>query len=430
MKNEKTITQSHDDDILPDKNSLELLCNTFDESEIKCPFWRTGQTMRYLEFGGVDFKCDYCDCSFCEFDKLTEFLASHCHDYEECIYYRKHKDDKSNFPCDDCGYDINNCCSYPETPDDYCVCGDKKIPVPTQTASEVAETFNYALLSVELGDYLKHKEEQLKNEYMNFTANCGRIFAEAQEKLANNKNGLFEKWIESMGFKRSTVYDMISIHKFISSEIRTISEQEAFEALPKMLKLDISKPSAPPELVDKVMSGDITTHKEYIALKKQLDEANKKLEDAKFHSQQQSESFDRVAEQSSKNYNKYLEEYHKNQDLMKQIRELESRPVDVAVQSDSDAERKFNETIRKINLDFEIFRDEADKELADMRNQRNAALDRAEAAEAQLNAPKTESDIKPFVVKMTYDDLSAIIEALSGSPKLQNIMKKVQVLRV
>ena len=65
-----------------------------------------------------------------------------------------------------------------------------------------------------------------------------------------------------------------------------------------------------------------------------------------------------------------------------------------------------------------------------MRNQRNAALDRAEAAEAQLNAPKEESKIKPFLIKMTVDDLSEIIEALSGSPKLQNIMKKVQVLRI
>ena len=426
MKHEKTMTQSHDD-ILPDKNSLELLCNTFDESEIKCPFWRTGQTMRYLEFGGVDFKCDYCDCSFCEFDKLTEFLASHCHDYEKCIYYRKHKDDKSNFPCDDCGYDINNCCSYPETPDDYCVCGDKKIPVPTQTASEVAETFNYALLSVELGDYLKHKEEQLKNEYMNFTANCGRIFAEAQEKLAKHgfgeDNGLFRKWIASMGFSKSAVYRMIDIHKFRSSQIGTNEGQAVFDALPKTLQADISAPSAPPELVDKVMSGDITTHKDFIALKKQLEAA--KEQNAVLSAEK--EQFHRA---SKANLEKLNEERERNSELEQQIRELESRPVDVAVQSDSDAERKFNETIRKINLDFEIFRDEADKELADMRNQRNKALDRAEAAEAKLNAPKGENNIKPFVVKMTYDDLSAIIEALSGSPKLQNIMKKVQVIRV
>ena len=308
----------------------------------------------------------------------------------------------------------------------------KEISAPAQTdtaaidikaAEQISETFNYAVLSAELGDYLKRKEEQLKNEYMNFTANCGRIFAEAQEKLANNKNGLFEKWIESMGFKRSTVYDMISIHKFISSEIRTISEQEAFEALPKMLKLDISKPSAPPELVNKVMNGDITTHKEYIALKKELEAA----EEQNAVLSAEKEQFHRA---SKANLEKLNEEREKNSELEQQIRELESRPVDVMVQTDADAERKFNETIRKINLDFEKFRDEADKDLADMRNQRNAALDRAEAAEAKLNAPKAESNVKSFVIRMTMDDYDAIIKTLSGNAYLKNIIQKAQVLRV
>ena len=295
--------------------------------------------------------------------------------------------------------------------------------IDIKVAEQISETFNYAVLSAELGDYLKRKEEQLKNEYMNFTANCGRIFAEAQEKLANNKNGLFEKWIESMGFKRSTVYDMISIHKFISSEIRTISEQEAFEALPKMLKLDISKPSAPPELVNKVMNGDITTHKEYIALKKELEAA----EEQNAVLSAEKEQFHRA---SKANLEKLNEERERNSELEQQIRELESRPVDVMVQTDADAERKFNETIRKINLDFEKFRDEADKDLADMRNQRNAALDRAEAAEAKLNAPKAESNVKSFVIRMTMDDYDAIIKALSGNAYLKNIIQKAQVLRV
>lgn len=306
--------------------------------------------------------------------------------------------------------------------------------IDIKAAEQISETFNYAVLSAELGDYLKRKEEQLKNEYMNFTANCGRIFAEAQEKLAKHgfgeNNGVFEKWITSMGFKKSTVYEMIKIHQFRSSEIRTNEQAQLFDGLSKSLQYEIAKPSAPPQLVEQVMNGDITTHKEYIALKKELEEANKKLEDAKFHSKQQSESFDRVSEQSSVNYHKYLDEMHKNQDLMKQIRELESRPVDVMVQTDADAERKFNETIRKINLDFEKFRDEADKDLADMRNQRNAALDRAEAAEAQLNDSKAESNVKSFIIRMTMDDYDAIIKALSGNAYLKNIIQKAQVLRV
>ena len=143
-------------------------------------------------------------------------------------------------------------------------------------AAETAETFNYAVISAELGDYLKHKEEQLKNEYMNFTANCGRIFAEAQERLAKHgfgeNNGIFEKWITAMGFTKPTVYRMISIYNFRSSQIETNEGQAVFDALPKTLKSDISAPSAHPQLVEQVMSGDITTHKEYVELKKQLEE--------------------------------------------------------------------------------------------------------------------------------------------------------------
>ena len=93
--------------------------------------------------------------------------------------------------------------------------------VQPERAEEISGAFNYAVLTAELGDYLRRKEEQLKNEYMNFTANCGRIFAEAQEKLAKHgfgeNNGVFEKWITSMGFKKSTVYEMIKIHQFRSS---------------------------------------------------------------------------------------------------------------------------------------------------------------------------------------------------------------------
>lgn len=31
-------------------------------------------------------------------------------------------------PCDNCGYDVIGCCDYPDTPEDYCVLGDKWKP--------------------------------------------------------------------------------------------------------------------------------------------------------------------------------------------------------------------------------------------------------------------------------------------------------------
>ena len=411
------------EDIIPDKNSLEMLYNTFDESEIKCPFWHTGETMRYLNFGGVDFKCDYCDCSFCEFDKLTDFLASHCHNYEDCPYYCKHKDDKSEFPCDDCGYDVKGCCDYPETPDDYCVCGNKKIPATTQNDTAVA-TFDYSELDPDTAAKLENVTAEIFNVRKEYIFTMAKKVAYAHDLLANCGNGKFGAWCESIGISRFTGNNLIKIVELFNNS--TLEEQENLNKLTDgniKLLYEASRPSAPPELVEQVKSGDITTHKEYIALKKQLEAA----EEQNAVLSAEKEQFHRA---SKANLEKLNEEREKNSELEQQIRELESRPVDVMVQTDTDAERKFNETIRKINLDFEKFRDEADKDLADMRNQRNKALDRAEAAEAQLNAPKAESNVKSFIIRMTMDDYDAIIKTLSGNAYLKNIIQKAQVLRV
>lgn len=242
--------------------------------------------------------------------------------------------------------------------------------VQPERAEEISGAFNYAVLTAELGDYLRRKEEQLKNEYMNFTANCGRIFAEAQEKLAKHgfgeNNGVFEKWITSMGFKKSTVYEMIKIHQFRSSEIRTNEQAQLFDSLSKSLQYEVAKPSAPPELVEQVMNGDITTHKEYIKLKNELEEANKKIELAEFHSKQQSESFKRVADASKTNYEKYQEERHKNDDLEQRIKELENRPVDVAAPDDEEIERIAAERSRELLRAKDM---ECDRRLREMQSE-------------------------------------------------------------
>lgn len=308
---------------------------------------------------------------------------------------------------------------------------DKKIgtdgeSLPAEQTDNAPAVFDYTVLSSDDADVaMKYRERHLHRQ-QSYYLDEAKDLAEIQERLAKYDGGTFVKWIEmETEYSKSAVYQLIDIHNQFSKFGKP--EQEKFLALPKTLQIDISAKSAPPELVEQVMNGDITTHKEYIELKKQLEEANKRAE---FHEKQHNESFNRVADASKANFEKYQEECRKNDKLQKQIRELESRPVDVIVQSDTDAERKFNETIRKINLDFENFRDEADKDLADMRNQRNAALDRAEAAEARLSAPKAESSIKPFLIKMTMDDFSALTKAVENDHYLKNIIQKAQVIRI
>lgn len=247
------------------------------------------------------------------------------------------------------------------------------------------------------------------------------------------------------GMKRQSVYEYISIVDKLPTDFVRSTLQIGKQKLFLLSTIDEEHRTEIIENTD-LESTTVKELREQIEQLKQSEAKTKsQLEAAEEQNAVLSSEKEQFHRASKANLEKLNEERNRSANLEQQIRELESRPVDVVVQSDSDAQRKFNETIRKLNLEFEIFRDDADKELADMRNQRNKALDRAEAAEAQLNAtkaqnapntpnapnaPKEESNVKPFLIKMTVDDLSEIIEALSGSPKLQNIMKKVQVLRI
>ena len=296
--------------------------------------------------------------------------------------------------------------------------------VQPERAAEIAEKFNYAVLTAELGDYLRHKEEQLRNEYMNFTANCGRIFAEAQEKLSgsNQYNGLFEKWFTAMGFAKKTVYRMISVYNFRSCQIDTSEGQEFFDALPKTLQADISAPSAPPELVEQVMNGDITTHKEYIELKRQLEaaeEQNAVLSVAK-------EQFHRA---SKANLEKLNEERDRSAELEQRIKELENRPVDVAVDVD-EMNRRVSEVANKMNSEMEHTLAAERKDFADTLNAKD---DRIWELEDEVKKLKSSSASAPtakiLAFQMSMEQYKKLLEIVNSSDnaELCKVIKSVKI---
>ena len=315
-------------------------------------------------------------------------------------------------------------------------------------AAATAETFNYAVLSAEMGDYLRRKEEQLKNEYMNFTANCGRIFAEAQEKLAKHgfgeNNGIFEKWITAMGFTKPTVYRMISIYNFRSSQIETNEGQAVFDALPKTLQADISAPSAPPQLVEQVMSGDITTHKEYIALKKQLEAAEE-------HNAALSAEKEQFHRASKANLEKLNEERDRNAALERQLKELESRPRDVAVDTE-ELNRRLTEASAKLQKQAAEQVAEERRDFADKLNRMEEERDRLENRIAELESSENSTEqkdkeiaelkeqiehlsnkkIKVFAVKLTVEEFERLMDIAkkSGDPIISNAVSTAQIIRI
>ncbi|KLJ17103.1 hypothetical protein WA20_09470 [Streptococcus agalactiae] len=97
----------------------------------------------------------------------------------------------------------------------------------------------------------------------------GKQLVKAQEVLAKNRYGCFEEWYSSLGFRKTKAYEYINHYNFIRSQSEQLNI-ETFEELPKKLQSEMSKPSANPELNQKVFDGDITTHKQYKELERQL----------------------------------------------------------------------------------------------------------------------------------------------------------------
>ena len=391
-----------------------------------------------VEFGGESIILSW--------SQVTSFIRKYP---AEIFNEVKENEVKKTFPCDDCGYDKHGCCNYPDTPDDYCVMGDKQIPAaPTETAAPAQNTFDYSELDADTAAKLENVTAEISNVRKEYIFTMAKKVAYAHGLLANCGNGKFGAWCESVGISRDTGNNLVRIAELFGNS--TVEEQMNLNKLTDgniKLLYEAARPSAPAELVEQIKSGDITTHKEYIELKKQLEAQMQRYskaldENHSLHSENQSLRRDRAnamnradnaeheLSDAKAEIKKLSKECERNTELEQRIKSLESQPRDVAVQADPEAERKFSETLRKLNLDFENFRDEADRDLADMRNQRNAALDRAEAAEAQLNAPKAESSIKPFLIKMTMDDFTALIKAVENDPYLKNIIQKAQVIRI
>jgi len=139
----------------------------------------------------------------------------------------------------------------------------KPNPVIGTAPSVVDQTtaFDYSEVDHDTAAFLQEKANRITEIRLKSTVTIGRELKEAQDRLANNKTGVFGKWSESIGFKKSTAYNYIRAYEYIVQNLDNIPDLDSIQ--PSLL-LEISKPSAPPELQQAVIDGDITKHKDYV----------------------------------------------------------------------------------------------------------------------------------------------------------------------
>lgn len=219
----------------------------------------------------------------------------------------------------------------------------------------------------------------------------------SQLKHGNRGESSFGAWCDSVGLNRKAAERLLQVARLFDNS--TPREQKVLEELGPSLLYAAAKPSAPAELVQAVRDGDITTHKQYQEALAEIRARDAKITDlldmseaadrradkaeqaAKDTARERDAALRRAAEAENRaaGAQKLADQRgDENASLKAQIRDLESRPVEVAVAQPGEEQ-------------IEAWRKEGENRAAAALQDRLRKADQAKAdAQRQVNALQTE----------------------------------------
>lgn len=209
--------------------------------------------------------------------------------------------------------------------------------------------FDYSILDDETATRIREKESTLIGIYDRYSNEVGKVLYEAQEDLAQHFKGTFEQWYKTLGFKTTNVYRYINNYKY-TRELEgssKLEELEIFNNQPKSLQNEMSKPSADPELNQKVFDGDITTHREYKEQEKKI-----KLQEQQINKLEQELEQERNKPPKEKIVEKEVQHPHvkdlrsDNEQLSESLRETQ-KELDHLIKRNEFVEKNYNDLIEE-----------------------------------------------------------------------------------
>ena len=329
---------------------------------------------------------------------------------------------------------------------EWCESGDYEIPehwreisAPVQTENAMPAVFDYSELDADTAAKLENVTAEIFNVRKEYIFTMAKKVAYAHDLLANHYGGKFGAWCESIGISRDTGNNLVRVAEIFGN--LTADEQKNLSQIKPSLLYEVSKPSAPPELVEQVKNGDITTHKEYIELKKELEAAEEHnavltAEKEQFHKASKA-NLEKLNEERERNSelekqlsevknsldiseddvrkaeeraeyaeNKVTEISVKKHELEQRIKELENRPVDVAAPDDEEIERIAAERSRELLRAKDM---ECDRRLREMQSEgRSKDKEISELKERLMTIGEDSEQIENFFEDMYNDAYRAL----------------------
>lgn len=288
------------------------------------------------------------------------------------------------------------------------------------TAPMNLPAFDYSGLAVVTVDTLHLAENIIRSARQKYIVDLAGAVDMAHEELVRNSDGhnqhteeTFVAWCRSVGISKTTAYQLLQVQALITGA--TPEEQAVLENASPSLLYAAAKPSAPPELVQAVKDGDITTHKQYQEALAEIRARDAKINDllemseaadrradkaeqaAKDTARERDAALRRAAEAENRaaGAQKLAEQRgNENTELKARIRDMENQPRDLAVVQPGEAQieawRKEGETRAAAALRDSIRK--ADQAKADAQRQVNALQDQLAAAVPDADACQRTAD--------------------------------------
>lgn len=261
--------------------------------------------------------------------------------------------------------------------------------------NEALPVFNYSVLSDEEKLKTLENEKRLDEIFNKYRPEIGEVLYDQQQVLANHHKGVFAEWYKSKGFKRWKVYDYINKYKYVLRISEDPEKLEMFDDIPSSLQSEMAKPSAIPEVNQKVFEGDITAHKDY-----------KEIE---MHYQQQLKQKEELIESlgdSMHDFEVYAKELENENERLKNQKPQEPRVIEKEIIPDDyeDLKRTTNYLTKR--------NEHLEKEHQDLLNQRKEVNEKSQKYDELTNAiQQSQGELNRVQQKIAdYDGLHKVLK--------------------
>lgn len=209
---------------------------------------------------------------------------------------------------------------------------------------ELHKKFDVAEVTTDVAEKLRKHELTIKGIQSKAIYEIGEELKAAHDELASHRNGIFFAWCESIGINTATAQRIMQYHDFICTNC---TNKDFLETLPKSLIYEAAKKSAPAELTQKVLDGEITTHKQWQEELKAMKERAEQAERAKEEAERRAEQAEQANEALTVQYDEQAEQL---QDLRNnpQVVEVPTEPSDYqTLKLDVESLTSTNERLRR-----------------------------------------------------------------------------------